>query len=258
MNEKQFSVWIQESIDGTLSSEGKDQLDKFLQQDPTYKDRVTRMEKVAALLNQVGMIDPPERLKNNILHRIDRSKYGITPEIQNKYPVWLEWLFKPKPKVALAFCSGMIVGGLLLLLLLSGWFSKYPLANLNLVGTIGSSDHPFIEKLYNWPTDMNKNSWEIQVNRLEQLIWMDLNFLSGTNVEIKLKYDPAILNFDQSLVQQSPEISIQTLDKQLIISSKQGGHSMVFFVKIKSAATIIDVTINSGQDKSITHKIVLN
>jgi len=258
MDEKQLTAWIQQAIDGVLAREEKDQLDKLMKQDPKLKHRFTKMEQVAELLNQVNSVDPPKNLKNNIMNRIDCEKYRTKPVIQNRFTFWLEWFFKPKPNVALAFCSGMILGGVLLILILSGWFSKYPVSNLNLMGTIGISDHPAIEKLYDLPLYIGEYSGRIKVNRFEQLFWLDINFSSGKDIDIKLEYDPGIIHFDQALLLQSKEMSVQTLDKQILISSRHGGQAAVFFVKNNPPTTVIEVTVWSGQVKSITQKIELN
>jgi hypothetical protein len=255
MDEKQLNAWIQQAIDGILAREEKDQLDKLMEQDPKLKQRFAKMEQVAELLNQVGSIDPPKYLKNNIMNRIDRERYQLK---KNWLQSWLEWFYKPKPRVVLAFCSGMIFAGMLLILLISGWFSKYPVSNFNLIGTIGVSDHPVIEKLYDLPLNTGEYSGRIKVNRFEQLLWLDMNFSSAKDIDIKLKYNPGILHFDQSLLLQSKEMSLQTLDKQIIISGRQGGQAIVFFVKNKPPATEIEVTVSSDQVKSLTQKIELN
>jgi hypothetical protein len=203
-------------------------------------------------------VDPPKQLKQNILSRIDRDKYLLKPEISNRLPFWPEWLFKPKPKIALAFCSGMIFSGLLLILLLSAWFTKFSLPYFNLIGTIGISDQLVIEQLYDLPLNSGTAGGRIKVNRFGQLLWLELNFPSGTEVQITLEYDPRILRFDQALLLQSTETSIRTLAKQIIVAGRPGGRVVTFFVKTKPSATIIETTLWSGQIKSIIQKIELN
>ena len=251
MDKTKLIEWIQQAIDGVLSSEEKSKLDRLMEQNPQLKHHFTEMEHVSELLSQVSSIDPPEHLRNNILNQINREKYRAKPVIQNKVQFWLEWFFKPKPKVALAFCSGMILGAVLLMLLLLGWFSKYPVSNLNLIGTIGINDHAGIEKLYDLPLNISESIGRIKVNRFDQLVWLDMNFSSGKNTEIKLDYDPGILRFDQSLLFRSKEISVQSSDKQIIVSGRQGGQAMVFFVKNKPPTTVIEITVYRDQSKSL-------
>ena len=81
---------------------------------------------------------------------------------------------------------------------------------------------------------------------------------AGQDFQIKLEYDPEFLTVDQSQRLQSAEMSIQQSDKQLIISGREGGTLVVFFIKHKPLPTAIEASVWRGQSKGYTENIELN
>jgi hypothetical protein len=254
MTDGKLNQLIQQAVDGNLPAVERKRLDKLMEHHPRLKHQFNKIKKVTEILEKVGSVEPPPHLRTGILRQMNYEKYRPIKFQQTGFQSWLDWVFKPKPGVALAFCSGFLVGGILLLALLTVWFSRDPVSNMNLTGTIGmGAAQPVIEILY----DFHLSTARIKVNRYDQLVWLEINFSDDQDMEIKLDYDGTIITADPSLLLRSERIVLKASDNQLIIKSREGGHLAVFFIKLKPAATVIDITVFNGQEKGRVEKIQL-
>jgi hypothetical protein len=134
MNESEILRTINKQIDGEITQTEKETLDQILNSDEEIRQQFENMQKTIDAVENIPEIDPPASLTNDILSKIDPHRYQKPDPLWQRLSVAISDFIAPRRRVAMAFVSGLVIGGCCI-----GLFSNYEsISTTDLTGTIGA------------------------------------------------------------------------------------------------------------------------
>jgi hypothetical protein len=180
MIEKKYIELMNKKIDRIITDDEVVELNHYLSANENAKKYFNELHLTNEYLNQISDPEPSENLKKQITNSIDFSKYSSPWE---KKSIWNIFYF-PKAKFAYTFAAGLIAGIIIISIFYN---SPNNFDNKDVYGTIGieNTDTNLIKEI---PVKLSNVSGKIQLRRLKDNFWFDVNLDSSQKIDFTITY----------------------------------------------------------------------
>jgi hypothetical protein len=247
MNKDKLLELINKEVDGTISRREKKNLLGYLDDHPDASTMYHEIKDAVEILDSVEELEPSPRIVQNVMTRIDPSKYQPKPKESFKWN--FDLIFGHKYRLAYSFLGGILIGVILL-----GLFKLPPQPDTHAVsGTIGSA----IKTVAAFPVTADQANGHINVTRLNNQFRLEIILNSNEIYEIAIRYNKQNLEFVSLTPIEPQKTVIEQVHDQLRLSGFKDAHSVILFDKISDETDYIDVMLVVSQETVLNKKIIL-
>ena len=137
MNENQLTELIFSELEGEISDKDKEELHRFLDQNPQAKKLYRHFAETVEHLKSVPQIEPAPELKRKVMNSIDPVKYKKHGMGKDYNMSETRWIGRPMVKIAYAFAIGIFAGVILSTSFFFNYSKYFDVDSGKVAGTIG-------------------------------------------------------------------------------------------------------------------------
>ena len=243
MNSKQINNLIQKEIDGTITPEEKEKLNRHLVENSDAKKVYEAQIGISKLLDDVPPVDPPEGLKKRIMNAIDMNRYSIKASSRR-----IKLRFSGRdavinPKMAFVFGLGLIVGFLIHIALKLDSIDRQWIDSRDFIGTVGRYERARFNVVERTPIDLPGTRGQLTLSILKNLVGCEVWLSSEEVSEIQVNFDSACVNFYGFEPYRAAIAFLENGGNFIRIKSSEDTRYVLFFQRESEVATPIEITV---------------
>jgi len=240
MIDKKYIELIEKEIDGTITSEEKAVLRKWMEKEPEAEKCYQEQIQVSRLLHQIPTVEPPPGLKKRIINSVSFKGDAVKIRKPAFRPSIFKKFSKYTPRLAFAFGAGLLVGIILHMVFFT---DTYDMSSRDFIGTIGMHEKGRFEKLDQIHIDLPDVKGELTLNKFNNLLGFEINLHSKSEFDLFLGFNSTHIQFHGFKPYNQTKIVLEN-ERDHIRSINSGAVRYVVFLSRESrAATQIDVKI---------------
>lgn len=258
MSSKQINNLIQKEIDGTITPEEKERLNRRLAENPEVKKVYEVQTGISRLLDDVPPIDPPEDLKKRIMNVIDVNRYTvkasrpkITPQFSGRGAII-------NPKMAFVFGLGLIVGFLIHMALKLDSVNRQWIDSRDFIGTVGRYERARFNIVERTPLDLPGMRGQLTLSVLKNLIGCEVRLASEEVSEIQVNFDSTSVNFYGFEPYRAAITVLENGGDFIRIKTSEDARYVLFFQRESEVMTLIEITVFQMGRALYRRKVVLS
>jgi hypothetical protein len=243
MSSKQINNLIQKEIDGTITSEEKEKLNRHLAENPEAKKAYEVQTGISRLLDDVPPVDPPEDLKKRIMNVIDMNRYSEKASYREIKPRFSGRGATINPKMAFVFGLGLIVGFLIHMALKLDSVNRQWIDSKDFIGTVGRYERARFNIVERTPLDLPGMRGQITLSVLKNLIGCEVRLSSEEVSEIQVNFDSTRVNFYGFEPYRAAIAVLENGGNFIRIKTSENARYVLFFQRESEVATPIEITV---------------
>lgn len=236
MMDKKYIELIEKEIEGTITSEEKAVLRKWMEKESEAKEIYEEQIQVSKLLSQISTIEPPPDLKKRIVNSVHLK--GDAVKIRK--PVLRPSISKYTPRLAMAFGAGVLVGILLHIVFFT---DPYRMSSRDLTGTIGLHERGYFKTVAEMPIKGSDVKGVMIITQYRDHLGCEVNLVSTDDVELLVEFDPFHIEFQGYKPFSRSRIVIENGENYIRSLNSAEVHFVSFFSRTLPVATQIEVTL---------------
>lgn len=251
MNNTKYIEMVNKKIDGLITAEEELWLAAHLQKNAGDKEFLTDLEKSMDMLNNLEKVNPPARLKQNILNNIDHGLYAPKASVGRKN-LWFSFNY-PSHKISLAFASGLLIGILM--------FSLYKAEDVyygkDIYGSIGLQDMGNLNTINESTINSMEVSGLFTASHSADVLLLDVNLQSYSDVLFSIEYDPEVLVFSGFKNLERSDSHLDNNPGLLKLTMNGVNKSQLLFRKLSGLDSDITILLSTDQQTVLNKKMVV-
>jgi hypothetical protein len=249
MIDKKYLELMNKKIDHIITDGEIVELNNYLSANENAKKYFNELLLTNEYLNRISDPEPSENLKKQITNSIDFSKYSSP---QKKKNVW-NIFYIPKAKYAYTFAAGLIAGIIVISIFYN---SPSNFDNKDVYGTIGieNTDANLIKEI---PVKVLNVSGKIQLRRLKDNFWFDVNLNSSQKIDFTITYPN---NVEFKSINPGEDNNIEFSKSENFIKAINTGVQQykLMFSQNSTASSLILIQIMQSGNIIFDDKVLLN
>ena len=243
MSKNRYIELINKEVDGLISVPEKQELDRYLDNDPSARTAYDETLRASEMLKQIPDINPSPNLKKYILNSIDPLKYESSDTTVPKKSLINRLFDNLNPKVAYAFTAGVIIGLIIYSVFLTNIVQNHTPDNSKFFGTIGVPNNVKVQKLEQVPVDIEGVTGIIGFYKYENELWLEIKISNADQVKMTFEFDQSALLFNNYKPLNQSKVNIENTSGTLFIGDSKDYHYVVMFQQISTDKTNISFRI---------------
>jgi hypothetical protein len=257
MADDRYIELINKEISGTITPSERDDLHKYLRENPDAQRIYRELRETCNLLNEVSDVEPPANLRWRIMDSVDFGRY----EAKRKRPV-LEFMLRAgqlslRPRLAYVFALGVVVGLVVYSVLLTRPMGRYPTEIGNLYGTIGVAEDVRFTTLERIPVDSDHVKGWIELSRFANVLVFEVSLRNPGQFEIFLEHDSAQASLSALRPGDRAKSLLETAEGYLRISGSGDSEFHLSLIKKTAGAVPIDLKLLTSGELLMSHRFVV-
>jgi hypothetical protein len=244
MIDDKYLQLIHQEIDGEIGSKERSNLHNYLSQNAEARAVYEELMNANELMNYLHPVEPPRELTHRIMESIDHSRYAVKDTIGFKFSEIVTWISAPNRKPAYAFAMGLIIGLVLSATLIVVFFEEQSVNLTDVYGTISNVDTKTIETITSSQLNTPQLKGEINLKRLEELIWFEISLQSEYKYDLTLSFNKENLTFIAYRPSHAAAVSFINQNDTLKLTASEHIDFDLFFNKDRDAQALCNLELN--------------
>lgn len=249
MKDKQLKNLIQKEIDGIISPEEKNTLQRLINESPEKKKQYEGQVSALPLLDAMSSVDPPSGIQKRIMNRLDLDLYPANKKKSRL--LILDWTGSRKRKRAYGFSLGLAGCAIVTIILLNPSILKIGEDQGQLAGTIGVPGKGYFKTVEQVPIQLPNLTGVMVSRKYQDNVRIDVQLRSSSPYSFLLQFDPESVTLRGHEPEAGPGISIEKAIDYIKIS---GLDENVFTFSFLQKAETANVTLTLMQRGAVLMK----
>ena len=247
MIDKKYIQLIHKKIDGEIGPEERSNLQDYLSQNAEARAVFKELMDATELMNRMPPVEPPREMIHRIMQSIDPSRYRVKVKTGFRFSQVTSWFLAPNRKPAYAFAMGLIIGFVLYAALIVVFFKGQSINLTDVYGTISNVDKKTIETVNTTPLNTPQLKGQIDLKRLEELIWFEISLQSDNRYDLTLTFNEDDLKFIAYRPSRAAQINFVNQQGTIKLIASEHIDFDLFFNKDKDAQAYCNLELSISE-----------